>query len=42
MKSDLIEAAYETPSRTRKENHAVAWGCGLVLAGLFILFLLGV
>jgi len=38
---DLLNAAYETPSRVRKENNAVAWGCGLVLAGLFILFLIG-
>ena len=37
----LTQRARESREQLRRENNAIAWGCGLVGAALFILFLLG-
>ena len=37
----LTQRARENREQLRRENNAVAWGCGLVGACLFITFLLG-
>jgi len=38
--NELTKRARETREQLRRENNAVAWGCGLVGAALFVLFLL--
>jgi len=37
----LTQRARENREKLRKENEAVAWGCGLILGCLVITFLLG-
>lgn len=38
----LTQRARENRDQLRRENNAVAWGCGLIGAALIITFLLGV
>jgi hypothetical protein len=37
----LTQRARENREQLRRENNAIAWGCGLIGSTLFILFLLG-
>jgi len=37
----LTQRARENREQLRRENNAVAWGCGLILACLVTTFLLG-